>query len=220
MNYVAIIPARAGSKRIKNKNLFKINGKYLFDYTLKAAKKCKKISKIIVSTNIKKIIKKNTSRVFYLNRPDYLCKDNSSTETAITHVLNNMKIFFYKKNVNVILLQPTSPLRTEYDINKAINIFEKNNYNSLFSAYEENFFLWKKKNKKIIPYNYSLKKRTRSQNKKSYYVENGAIFIFSATLFKVYKNRLFRKIGISLMNKRKSLEIDTYEDIKYFRCTR
>ena len=76
------------------------------------------------------------------------------------------------------------------------------------------FFYGKKKNKKIIPYNYLLKKRIRGQNKKSYYVENGAIFIFSATLFKVYKNRLFRKIGISLMSKRKSLEIDTHEDIK------
>jgi CMP-N-acetylneuraminic acid synthetase len=214
MNYVAVIPARAGSKRIKNKNLFKINGKYLFDYTLNAAKKCKKISKVIVSTNIKKIIKKNTSRVLYLLRPDYLCKDNSSTESAIMHILNNMKIFFYKKDVNIILLQPTSPLRTDYDISKAINIFEKNNYDSLFSGYEENFFLWEKKNKKIIPYNYLLNKRIRSQNKKSYYVENGAIFIFRANLFKVYKNRLFRKIGISLMSKRKSLEIDTHEDIK------
>jgi len=148
MNFIAIIPARAGSKRIKKKNLFKIKGKYLFDFTLKAAKKCKEISKIIVTTNIKEIIKKNTDRVVYLRRPNYLCKDDSSTESVIMHTLNSLKNFFYKKKNYIILLQPTSPLRTQDDIRGAISLFKRNNYDSLFSAYKENFFLWHKKKKK------------------------------------------------------------------------
>ena len=54
--YIAIIPARKGSKRLKNKNITKINKKPLFNYTLDAAIKCKKIGKIIVSTNIPAIL--------------------------------------------------------------------------------------------------------------------------------------------------------------------
>ena len=57
-NYVAIIPARKGSKSIKNKNLVKIKGKRLIDYTINAARKTKKISKIIVSSDIKSLLKK------------------------------------------------------------------------------------------------------------------------------------------------------------------
>jgi len=72
----------------------------------------------------------------------------------------------------------------------------------------------KKKKKKIIPYNYSLKKRVRGQNKKNFYVENGAIFIFNVNLFKIYKNRLFKNIGVYIMSKKNSLEIDTKEDIE------
>ena len=215
VNFLAIIPARAGSKRIKNKNIIRIKGKYLFDYTLAAAKNCKEISRIIVTTNIKKILKKNTKRILYLSRPDYLCKDDTSTELVITHALNNAKSFLKgKNNTNIVLLQPTSPLRTKEDIKGAIKSFVKNKCDSLFSAYEQNLFIWQKKNKKVIPLNYSLKKRVRGQHKKNFYVENGAIFIFNAYLFKIYKNRLFKKIGVYLMSKKNSLEIDNKEDIK------
>ena len=55
-NYICIIPARAGSKRLKNKNVIKINKKKLFDYTLDAALKCKKISNVVITTNIKILI--------------------------------------------------------------------------------------------------------------------------------------------------------------------
>ena len=59
-NYVAIIPARKGSKSIKNKNLVKIKGKRLIDYTIDAAKKTKQISKIVISSDIRNLLKKNT----------------------------------------------------------------------------------------------------------------------------------------------------------------
>lgn len=58
INYVAIIPARKNSKRIKNKNLRKLNKKTLFDYTLDASLKSKKITKVLVTSDIKKILKK------------------------------------------------------------------------------------------------------------------------------------------------------------------
>ena len=65
-NYVAIIPARKGSKTIKNKNLIKIRGKKLIDHTIDAAIKTKKISKIVISTDIRSILKKNNKRLLYI----------------------------------------------------------------------------------------------------------------------------------------------------------
>ena len=214
MKYIAIIPARKGSKRIKNKNLLMIKNKKMFDYTLDAAKNCKKISKIIITTNIRKLLKRTTNKIFYIKRPEYLCKADSSTESAIIHAINSLKKIFQNKKTNIILLQPTSPLRNSNDINKAIINFEKNKYNSLFSAYEKKFSFWKKKKKSLRPINYSLKKRKRGQNMKNVLVENGAIYIFNAADFKILRNRLFKKIGVHLMSKRNSVEIDEKQDIK------
>jgi CMP-N,N'-diacetyllegionaminic acid synthase len=214
MKYIAIIPARSGSKRIKNKNLLKIKKKRMFDYTLEAAKKCKKISKIIITTNINKLLGKNSDKIVYIKRPQYLCKDISSTESAMIHAMNSYKFLFKRKDTNIILLQPTSPLRNSLDINKAIVSYEKHKYDSLFSAYEKKFTFWKKKKKTFYPANYSLIKRARGQNMKNVIVENGAIYIFNVSKFKIYKNRLFKKIGVYFMSKRNSVEIDEIEDIE------
>ena len=213
IDYLAIIPARAGSKRIKNKNLIKINKVPLFNYTLRSALKTKKIKKIIITTNIKKLIKKNSKKIFYVERPKYLCKDNSSTESAMLHAL---KTFNNKKDTiikNIILLQPTSPFRDHQDIINSINKFEKGKYNSLLSVYESKFFLWTlRKKRSFLPLNYNLKKRVRGQNMKNFFIENGAIFIFKYKNFLKYKNRLFKPIGYSKMSKKNSLEIDSRED--------
>ena len=213
IDYLAIIPARAGSKRIKNKNLVKIKKIPLFNYTLRSALKTKKINKIIITTNIKKLLKKNTKKIFYIKRPNYLCKDNSSTESAMLHAL---KIFKNQNNIsikNIILLQPTSPFRDHHDILNSIKKFEKGNYNSLLSVYESKFFLWTlRKKRSFLPINYNLRKRVRGQNMKNFFVENGAIFIFKYKNFLKYKNRLFKPIGYSKMSKKNSLEIDSVED--------
>ena len=217
MKFIVIIPARKGSKRIKNKNLLKIKNKPLFNYTLEAAISCKKISKIIVTTNIKKLLKKNTNKIFYVKRPEYLCKDNCSTESAMTHAMDTLKILFKDKSSNVVLLQPTSPLRNSRDISNAITNYKKNKYDSLFSAYEKKFSIWEKKKKKFYRINYSSKKRKRGQNMKNVLVENGAIYIFNALDYKIYNNRLFKKIGVHLMSKKNSVEIDEIQDLKLAR---
>ena len=89
-NYVAIIPARKGSKSIKNKNLVKIKGKRLIDYTINAAK-TKQISKIIVSSDIKSLLKKNLIEKFILRDPKNLSGDRASTESVIFHILKCLK---------------------------------------------------------------------------------------------------------------------------------
>ena len=89
-NYVAIIPARKGSKSIKNKNLVKIKGKRLIDYTIDAAKKTKQISKIVISSDIRNLLKKNTKREIYMQRPKNLAKTKQQPR-VIFHALKYLK---------------------------------------------------------------------------------------------------------------------------------
>lgn len=215
--YICIIPARAGSKRLKNKNIIRINKKRLFDYTLEAALKCKKISNVVISTNIKNLTNIKNKKIISLKRPSLLCRDKCSTESAMIHVIKSIDIF-RGSNVVIILLQPTSPLRDYQDVTQAIKIFERKNYDSLLSVYLEKLYVWVKDRKNLKSKTYNYKKRGRTQDKKPSLMENGAIYITKLKGFLKYKNRLFGKIGYSIMTKRNSLEIDYAEDIKLFKA--
>ena len=108
MSFLFFIPARGGSKRIKNKNLIKLNNKPLIKYTLDVCKKFKNID-TIVSTENKKIrdycIKHGVTNVY--SRPNNLSKDNTSMIDVILNYIEYLskKIIKYK---NIVLLQPTS----------------------------------------------------------------------------------------------------------------
>ena len=128
MNIVAIIPARAGSKRLKKKNRLKINNKPLIEWTIRFAKKLKFLSAILVSTDdllIRKIAKKNNVLCEGL-RPKKLSNDKSKTVDVCIFEVNKL----INKGINVdaiLLLQPTSPFRLVKNINKAFKIFKKKN---------------------------------------------------------------------------------------------
>ena len=223
MTFICIIPARSGSKRIKNKNTVKVKNKKLIQYTIDAALKVKKIKKVIITTNIKNLSKKRNKKLVIINRPNDLCKDNSTTESAILHVIKS-KPKIFKKKINIVLLQPTSPMRDSKDIQSAIKSFETKKIDSLFSAYQDRIFFWKYKKLKFKSINYSYKNRMLSgymkKKKKENisYIENGAIYIFKSKGFIKFNNRLFGKIGCSLMSKINSLEIDFKEDLKTFKA--
>ena len=124
-NYLALIPARKNSKRIKNKNIKLLNGKPLIEYTIIEAKKSKLLDKIIVSTDsptIKEISEKNGIKVYKLRS-----KKLSSEKAKMLPVLKNALIVnnLRKKAKTIVLLQPTSPLRSAKDIDKAISLFIK-----------------------------------------------------------------------------------------------
>ena len=133
---LAIIPARGGSKGIRRKNLQKLSGKPLIVHTIIAAKKTKSINKIIVSTDDKeigKISKNNGAEVPFL-RPKQISKETSSTIEVIKHALK-----FLQENQSyvpdiIILLQPTSPLRTSQLITKTINTLKKSKATSVITV--------------------------------------------------------------------------------------
>ena len=215
-NFVAIIPARAESKELKDKNVIKIKKHPLISYSIEAAKRSKFIKKIFVTTDGKKIAK--ISKVYgatVIKRPKSLSGNVIMPDASIAHAIN-----YIEKNINVnfenvVFLQPTSPLRKYSDIDNAIKLFKKNNADSLFSSVDINPLVWKIKKNKIRPLNYNYKNRIRRQDTtEQNVVENGSIYITNKNIFKKYKSRLGGKIITYIMDSWSIFEIDYKKDLE------
>lgn len=190
---LCIIPARGGSKSIKNKNLLKL-GKYtLIEHAILFAKRSKKFCNITLSSNSKKILKIGLkNKINIIKRSKKNSTDKALVSSAIHEVLNIYKkkgIFFDI----VVLLEPTCPFRKIDHLNNCLKILIKNNIDSI--ATFSNALLnpnrsWKIKNNKPITY---FKKTTPWKNKQSFskaYQLNGSIYAFSTKNFKLSTNDL------------------------------
>jgi CMP-N-acetylneuraminic acid synthetase len=135
LKIIAIIPARKGSKGLKNKNILKINGKTLLEYAIINAKESKYINFVTVSTDSKRIqsiAKKNNVNCEKL-RPKIISGDRSSINDAIKDSLKNIKF----KPDYIVELHPTYIFRKTQTIDKAIELLIKNKkYDSLISINE------------------------------------------------------------------------------------
>jgi N-acylneuraminate cytidylyltransferase len=213
MKVLAIIPARGGSKGIPQKNLKKLNGKPLIFHTINACQKSKNVNKIIVSTDDAKISKYAQSLgAEIISRPKKISGDSAEVEFAMMHVLKKLEKQKYFPDI-VTLIQPTSPLRSYFDIDEAFTRFYNGHYDSVFSGYISKYFLWKKNKSKIIPLNYSPNKRpTRQEMKSNLIIENGAIYITKFSKIKKSKCRISGKIGVYLMHEVLSIDINTLFD--------
>lgn len=122
---VGLILARSGSKRLKNKNLLAFKGKPLIFWTIDEALKCKKIHKLILSTDYdRKLFKKYliNKKFLFIKRKKFLAKSNVKSETVIYSLKKKLSKYKY-----TCLLQPTSPLRKNIHIVKLIKKFENSN---------------------------------------------------------------------------------------------
>lgn len=208
MSTICIIPARGGSKGIPQKNIKSFCGKPLIYWSIKQAMSLKYID-VYVSTEDNKIAEIGTQcGATIINRPQELAEDNTPLEPVLLHAINKIK------NVeNIILLQPTSPLRTSADILEALEKFKKESLDSLFSAcILEDICLWKKNNEGFLnSFTYDYNNRGRRQDRDPYYLENGSIYIFKS--MNIHRgNRLYGNIGIFEMPYWKSFELDNKED--------
>lgn len=215
MKYIALIPARKGSKEIPEKNIMYLSGKPLIVWTIEQAIKSKKISRVIVSTDCKKIaeISKNSGAEVPFLRPTIYSQDNSSTESVLLHAIEKLEIKDLKMRTSIVLLQPTSPIRFQDSIDQSISKFEKENADSLVSVNATKNFFWKNK---AIPL-YDFKKRSMRQNLKKneiIYKENGSIYISKVNILLKNKNRLGGKITIYEMKEDEGHEVDSLKDFE------
>jgi CMP-N,N'-diacetyllegionaminic acid synthase len=210
MKIVCIIPARGGSKGIPKKNIINFANKSLIGHSIKQALESKLIDEVYVSSDCDEIlqISKNYGSKI-IKRPEQLSTDTSSSESALLHAIENIDCDY------VVFLQATSPIRTTQDIDKCIMTLIKGGLDSVFSAsILEDMLIWKTNGENLESVNYDYKNRKRRQDSEKQFVENGSIYVFKKEGFITHKNRLFGKIGLSLMESWKMFEIDSMEDLE------
>ncbi len=212
-SFLAIIPARGGSKRLPKKNIMSFGGKPLISWTINAALESLYIDKIIVSTDDPEIYSvAHEFDVDIINRPCELATDNAKTVDVIEHVLRETEQEFDY----FVLLQVTSPLRTYEHINMAVEKLLNKNADSIISLTEaEHNPLWANK----LPDDGVLKNfindkvmKERSQDLAKYYRLNGAIYIVNVKKFLDYKTFFYKKSYAYVMPNEVSVDIDTRID--------
>lgn len=221
MKNIAIIPARSGSKGLKDKNILDLCGKPLMWYSIKAARESSIFETVMVSTDsysYAEIAKKCGSEVPFL-RSRELSGDTSSSWDLVREVLSRYLQMGYHYDY-VALLQPTSPLRSAADIQRAYEYIKKGIAHNVVSVTEvEHPVQWCFK---MDPGNYirelaeSLNIFCRRQDLDVYYRENGAIYIVDAgkIMEKEYNFYADKCYGYE-MPKERSVDIDGEYDFKY-----
>ena len=215
-NILGVTLARGGSKGIKNKNLTKINGKPLIYFTINEAKKCKKITNYIVSTDsnkIKKVAKKYKAEYPLQGQENFRKKSNYIR-------LNSCRIekIFNKKFDYVVELMATNPLKSVKDINGIINILLKNNADSVI-AVNQLFDHHPARIKKIVKgkiFDFAIKEKLESRRqdlKPDAYVRSGSIYAMSRR-FVMNKKRYFSgKSFAYILPLKRTINIDDENDL-------
>ena len=212
--FLAIIPARGGSKRLPRKNILDLNGKPLIGWTIEASLKSKYIDDIVVSSDDDKILEiaKNLD-VKTIKRPQKLANDTATTTDVLVHTINNMN----KKYDYIVLLQPTSPLRSEKHINEAIELLETKKADAVVSVCEmDHSPLWSNTLDDSLSMKGFLKDEVlnkRSQDLEKYYRLNGAIYICKTNKLLEEKSFFLKdNIFAYIMDKKSSIDIDEEVD--------
>ncbi|MEO7975755.1 acylneuraminate cytidylyltransferase family protein [Flavobacterium sp.] len=211
MKTIVIIPARGGSKRLPNKNILPLGEIPLIAHSiLYSQQNFEIITDIYVSTDdeeIKKIAIQFGAKV--IERPASISGDFEPTVSALKHVLESIG----DDIENVILLQPTNPLRPQDLLKEAFRKYQNGNYNSLFTVSRNHQKLGKITENNYIPFNYTIGQR--SQDLEPLFFENGLLYITKAALilndliisenaFPFEVNHIFATV-----------DIDTQEDLDY-----
>ena len=212
MKNIAIIPARGGSKRLPNKNSLLLDGIPLIVHSIMYAQQnANLIDAIFVSTDderIKEIALKYGAQV--IERPTELSGDLEPTVSALKHCLESINDASIE---NVILLQPTNPLRPENLFQQAFKTYHKNNYDSLFTVTENHQKLGKIVSNKFLPFNYEIGQR--SQDLVPLYFENGLLYISKVKA--ILNDEIITKYAFPYVvnNSFANVDIDTQEDFDY-----
>lgn len=217
---LGIITARGGSKGIPRKNIRDCNSVPLIAHTIKAANGSR-LTDCIVSTDdneIAEISKKYGGKVPFL-RPAELANDSTPTLPVIIHALGKYEQITGQKFDYVMILQPTSPLRTSEDINKAIEIADEKKPESLVSLVQlTDLPLDKLKNFEnglVQPAIAEEKEGVRRQDRKMLYRRNGAIYLTRRDIL-LEKKRVFGdEIMGFLMPEERSVDINSELDLAF-----
>ena len=219
MKILGIIPARGGSKGIKNKNIIQLLGKPLLHYTINAALSSTCINKIFVSTDNTKIqtLAKKLGVEAPILRPKKFANDTSPTIDVIKHTLDYLeKTESYVPDI-VITLQPTSPLRKYHIIDDSIHLLTKKTSAVIGVSKIRNhpYFSFMKNKKYLEPFNKDFEKFYQRQKFSDLFYPTGSIYTCWLNTIKQYDSLYGPKIKPLIIN---DIDIDIDNLFDLFMC--
>ncbi len=215
---IAILPARSGSKRIKNKNIYKFYNKPFLSHTIDIIKKTKIFNQIIVSTDSKKIANisiREGAEVPFL-RSKILSNDKTTTHQVIVDVIKKIN---FDKNSNIFCIYPTSIFLIKKDFTNALKIMNKKNKNFIFCAtrcssnFQRSFIV-----NKSLEINKIINKKKMNKNSQdldNLYEDLGYFYLAKSNVWLKNKNPIKEQSSIIEIPKIRSVDINTYDDIKF-----
>jgi len=189
-------------------------GKPLIAWSIEQALASDLIDRVIVSTDceeIAEVARKYGAEVPFL-RPTEISNDTATTESAMLHCCEYLK---EKEELPelFVLVQPTSPIRSANQFDKAISYLIENNYDSLLAVSESHRFTWKNLDKPTASYDYMNRPRRQDiKEKNQEYLETGSFYITKTEMLMTHKNRLCGSVGMFQTPEIESYEIDTHVD--------
>lgn len=216
---LVIIPAKGRSTGVPGKNMRLLAGKPLIVYTIETAKKARKVNRILVSTDdpkIKEISEKCGAEVPFL-RPEELAKDNTPGIDPIIHALNWLEEKENYRPEIVVLLQPTSPLRSGRDVDNAIDLFFEKKADAVVSVcLSETHPYWMKEVDNDGRMSAFINNETaKRQELPPIYQLNGAIYISKVPVLLEKRTFCPEKTFAYIMPRERSVDIDTQLDFEF-----
>lgn len=219
MKLLALIPARGGSKRIPNKNMRWLGGKPLISWTIEIAKQIPEFADILVSTDseaIAQYAKKQGTLVPWL-RPTELSSDVANSIDVCLHAID----WYEKENGKidgVMLLQPTSPFRSTFNLKRSIELFKTQPQKSVVSfstAASHPMWCYRINDHSLIPYIEFTAKMARSQDLPAAYVPNGSIYLANTDYLRRWKSFIGKETNPIIIDEySENIDIDTEDDWK------
>ena len=205
MRILAVIPARAGSKGIPNKNIRIIGGKPLICYSLKNALSSKYITDVVVTTDsdaVRIVAQQMGANVRW--RREELCRDEVTLDSVIDDAVDRSIDWDY-----VVTMQPTSPTLSVDTLDRAIAYAIENDLDTLISAINAPHLSWGVKDGKKVP-NYT--ERLNRQYLPPNYLETGAFVISKASVV-TPKTRIGEKVDVFEVAEEESVDVDNFQDL-------
>lgn len=221
MHTVAVIPARGGSKGLKQKNIYPVSGKPLLAWTILQALASTTIERVFVTTDdhaIANVAVEYGAEVIV--RPPELSGDKASSESAILHAASVIERDYHIPLDIIVFLQATSPLRKPGDIDRAVELFLQEGADSLISVTRaDDLTLWESREGEWKSVNFDYRNRGMRQDRPTQFIENGSIYIFKPETLTAFGNRIGAKLSAYEMEFWQTWEIDTLEEadlIEYY----
>jgi len=214
---IFLIPARSGSKRIKNKNILRFKNKTLLDFTLDLFENSNLKKFVYVSTNSRKIISNCKKRkTKFILRPYKISRDRSLVEDAMIHFLKKKKNELKNKKW-LVLLQITSPLRNKKVLKRFSKylMLQNKNINTVISVTKTKKDFWKEYKGKLIRLSPSAPRREQERNE--IYEENGLFYAVKIDYFLKHKKIVSGNVRKFITPKEISLDINDKFDLKLFK---